>query len=155
MSEMTTLLGWIHWTQLFAQKFALVGSGLFAGAVLYRACYGDPLQRGAAPGPALRAFRDEAQFPDRMLARIAALTAVAAAVACLSGAGTVWLLGALAQGLSAIYIVTEIRRTRRALEHADPGAEMLAREWLDRWRRQNLWLAANAAWVPWLLVFQF
>ncbi|MBM3347413.1 MAG: hypothetical protein FJY55_13095 [Betaproteobacteria bacterium] len=48
MSEMSLLLSWIHWGQLIAQKLALVGSGLFAGAVLYRAAFAGP--RGSAPG---------------------------------------------------------------------------------------------------------
>ena len=36
MSQTTTLLLWIHWIQFAAERVALLGSGLFAGAQLYR-----------------------------------------------------------------------------------------------------------------------
>ena len=154
MSEMTNFLSWVHWTLAIAQKIALVGSALFAGALLYRAGYVDPLQRGAELGPALRSFREEAEPADGKLASLAWLGAVAAALAFLGGAGMAWLVGAVAEALAAMYLLTELRRTRHALEIADPGAEIFAGEWLRRWRGQNNWLSLHAAWIPWLLVFQ-
>jgi hypothetical protein len=156
MSEMTLLLSWIHWGQLITQKLALVGSGLFAGAVLYRAAYANPLR--AAPGlslaAALKQFRAASPDADRMLAALACATALAAATASLSGAGLAWLIGALAEGLAGLYLITAIRRTRRALAVTDPAADALAEAWLARWHGQQRWLAIHAAWVPWLLAFQ-
>ena len=40
MSEMTTLLAWVQWFQIVAQKMAIVGSTLFSGALLYRVRFG-------------------------------------------------------------------------------------------------------------------
>lgn len=159
MSEMTLLLSWIHWGQLITQKFALVGSGLFAGAVLYRAAIGESAgPRSSAPAlspmATLKQFREASPAADRTLAALAFATALAAATASLAGAGLAWLAGALAEGLAGLYLITEIRRTRRALAAADPAADALAQAWLARWHSQNRWLAIHSAWVPWLLVFQ-
>lgn len=156
MSEMTLLLSWIHWGQLLTQKLALVGSGLFAGAVLYRAAYAGPRRSAPARSPmsVLRQFREASPAADHMLATLACTTSLAAAAASLSGAGLVWLVGALAEGLAGLYLITEIRRTRQALAATDPAAETLAQAWLARWHGQQRWLAIHAAWVPWLLVFQ-
>jgi len=152
MSEMTLLLSWIHWGQLITQKLALVGSGLFAGAVLYRAAYAAP--PGLSLAVALRQFREASPAADRSLAALACATALAAATASLTGAGLAWLVAALAEALAGLYLITEIRRTRRALAVTDPAADALAQAWLARWHGQNRWLAIHAAWVPWLLVFQ-
>lgn len=154
MSEMTNFLSWVHWTLLVAQKIALVGSASFAGALLYRAGYADPLQRGPDAGTALRSFRAEAHPAEGKLAMLAWLTAIAAALAYLGGAGLAWLVGAVAEALAAIYLLSELRRTRHALVITDPSAAVLADEWLRRWRGQNAWLSLHTAWIPWLLAFQ-
>ncbi len=154
MSEMTNFLSWVHWTLLIAQKIALVGSATLAGALLYRARYANRLQRGQDVGAALRSFREETQPIEGKLTTLAWLTAAAAALAYLGGAGLAWLVGAVAEALAAIYLLSEMRRTRHALAIADPSAAMIADEWLRRWRGQNKWLSLHAAWIPWLLVFQ-
>ena len=154
MSEMTTLLIWIQWIQMASQKIAFVGSGLFAGAVLYRARYCMPAGGNSDIGMELRLFHIKSSGPDKWLSGIAFVVAGAAALACLSGGGMLWLVAALAEGLAAIYLLAEIGRARHELMKADPVAGFLAIAWLERWRRQQVWLAVNAAWVPWLLVFQ-
>ena len=154
MSEMTTLLAWVQWLQIVAQKIAIVGSAMFAGAILYRVRFGRLGDNSVDLDTALRALRTDARGPDRWLANIAAVTSLAAGLACLAGASMVWLVAALVEGLAAIYLHSEIRRTHDQLMKVDP-AQLPAREWLDRWRGQQFWLALNAAWVPWLLVFQF
>ena len=155
MSDASNLLSWVHWALAIAQKVALIGSAFFAGALLYRSGYADSQQRGTTLGMALRSFRDELHPADGKLATLAGLAATAAALAFLAGGGVAWLVGAVAEALAAMYLVTELRRTRHALASADPAAEMLAGAWLQRWRGQNGWLALHAAWIPWLLAFQF
>jgi hypothetical protein len=150
MSEATNLLSWLQWSQVLAQKIALVGSALFAGILLQRAW--------AMSGASAQAIRSAAANAARSSRHGTAIAAVAAACALWAGLiagagpGFAWLIAALAEGLCAIYCATELRRTRMALAGMDPHAESLAGPWLVRWHSQHRWLALHAAWVPWLLV---
>jgi hypothetical protein len=96
LSQTTSLLLWVHWIQFAAERIALLGSGLFAGAQLYRSLYAHPRQLRAGIAGTLRGFRGDTRPADGMLAGVAAATALAAMLACLGGTGVMWLVAGIA-----------------------------------------------------------
>ena len=114
-----------------------------------------PRRLRAGMANTLQGFRDDAA--DRLLAGVAATTALAAMLACLAGTGAsvLWLVAGIADGLAAVYLLTEVRRARDALGNANAGSanEVEIRELLARWQGQQVWLAATAAGAQVILIF--
>jgi hypothetical protein len=144
MSQTTNLLLWVHWIQFGAERIAVAGAGLFAGAQLYRSLLVHPRLLRADDQQALSALRNAEA--DRWLAGTAGIAALASALACLGG-GMAWVVPGIAVGLAALYLMTEVRRTceqSRALR-PDEVEGSAVRALLERWKRQHAWLAATAA----------
>lgn len=145
MSQTTNLLLWVHWIQFGAERIAVAAAGLFAGAQLYRSLLVHPRLLGADIEQALPVLRDGAA--DRWLAGAAGVTALASMLACLGGGGMAWVVPGIADGLAALYLITEVRRTcdpSRTLSFDSTEAPAV-RALLDHWKRQHAWTAATAA----------
>ncbi len=156
MSQTTTMLLWVHWIQFAAERIALLGSGLFAGAQLYRSMFAHPRLIRAGITNAVQGFRDDTPPADGLLAGVAATTALAAMLACLAGTGVMSLVAGLADGLAAVYLLTEVSHTRSLLRTPEAGSvdESAIKELLARWQGQQVWLAATAACAQLLLVLR-
>jgi hypothetical protein len=145
MSQTTSVLLWVHWIQFGAERIALAAAGLFAGAQLYRSLIAHPRLLDAAIEPALLTVGDIRE--DGLLAGLAGVAALAALLACVGGASVAWMIPGVADGLAAVYLMTEVRRTcdrskETPLERSDA---LTIAELLQRWKRQHRWVAAAAA----------
>src|SRR5689334_17924109 len=105
MSQTTSLLLWVHWMQYGAERIALAGAGLFAGAQLYRSLISHPRVLHTGIESALAILRNERE--DWLLAGLAVMTSLAALLACLGGASVAWMAPSIADGLAAVYLMTE------------------------------------------------
>jgi hypothetical protein len=142
----------IQLIQYPAQMIALLASGLFAGAMVYSNAIEQPRRLRSGDADALDSFQNEIRRSEGMLVGLAALSAAAAVLAGATGSGMPWLAGGLVNGLAAVYLVTEVRRTRAALDGLP--SDLAAPELLRRWAGHKSSLTVTGLCVYFVFLLQ-
>lgn len=116
----------IQLLQYPAETIALLASGLFAGAMICINAIEHPRFRRGENAAPLAPIAENLRRSEVLLVRLALVTAISAPLATIAGSGMLWLVGGFVHGLTAIYLLTEVRRTRTALDNMQAGESAVA-----------------------------
>lgn len=132
MIDISVLIVLLRYT---GENIALFGGGLFTGATIYISLTECPPRTSLHPHDLLVLARSIAGRTNLLLSVLAAMTALAAILAAITGAGTAWLAGGVAHVLTVAYLASDVRRVAKDLQSLDttaPDSEIRSEQLLKR-----------------------
>jgi hypothetical protein len=112
--------------QYIGENIALFCGGLFSGATLYICLTERPPRTALGFAELLALSRANAGLTNAFLGVLAAVTAMAALVAAIAGAGIWWLVGGLSHTAAVLILATKVRTISKELAELAPEREFEA-----------------------------